>query len=254
MNDAHGHALGDDLLIAVARRLQSVRGPRETVSRFGGDEFVVFAGGVASIDAAVAMARRFAAVFGAPFTVGEGQFPVTVSVGVDFSPAGATVGGPTLLRNADTAMYRAKSLGRNRVVPFTEGLRRELLERIDLEAELRSAVTRREFLCHYQPLIDLASRQPVRRRGAGPLAPSGARRASARELPGGGRARGVRHRDGAAGAGDGRRAGRSLAPRGAAGHDGPERGLPTGHAARSRARSRGSRTSTGCRPTGCAWS
>ena len=56
-------------------------------------------------------------------------------------------------------MYRAKSLGRNRVVPFTEGLRRELLDRIDLEAELRSAVTRREFLCHYQPLIDLASRQ-----------------------------------------------------------------------------------------------
>jgi len=160
VNDAHGHALGDDLLIAVARRLQEVRGPRETVGRFGGDEFVVLAGGVASIDEAVASAQRFAAVFGAPFTIGDGQFPVTVSIGVDFSRAGATVCGPTLLRNADTAMYRAKSLGRNRVVPFTEGLRRELLDRIDLEAELRSAVTRREFLCHYQPLIDLASRQP----------------------------------------------------------------------------------------------
>jgi diguanylate cyclase (GGDEF)-like protein len=160
VNDAHGHALGDDLLVAVARRLQSVRGPRETVGRFGGDEFVVLACGVTSIDQAVARAQRFAAVFDSPFTIGDGQFPITVSIGVDFSPPGATVCGPTLLRNADTAMYRAKSLGRNRVVPFTEDLRRELLDRIALEAELRSAVTRREFLCHYQPLIDLASRQP----------------------------------------------------------------------------------------------
>ena len=159
VNDAHGHALGDDLLVTVAQRLQAACGPRETVGRFGGDEFVVVATGLASIDEAVASARRFAAVFREPFAVGRGEFPVTVSIGVDFCPPGAAASGPTLLRNADTAMYRAKSLGRNRVVPFTEDLRRELLERIDLEAEVRSAVARREFVCHYQPLVDLASRE-----------------------------------------------------------------------------------------------
>jgi len=159
VNDAQGHAVGDDLLVAVAQRLQAVCGPRETVGRFGGDEFVVLANGLRSIEEAVTSARRYAGVFAEPFAVGRGAFPVTVSIGVDFCPPAAASSGPTLLRNADTAMYRAKSLGRNRVVPFTEDLRRELLERIDLEAELRSAVARREFVCHYQPLVDLASRQ-----------------------------------------------------------------------------------------------
>jgi diguanylate cyclase (GGDEF)-like protein/PAS domain S-box-containing protein len=159
VNDAHGHALGDELLVAVAQRLQAVRGPRETVARFGGDEFVVLAGRVASAEEAAARARRFTRVFETPFAVGGRELLVTVSIGVDFSPPGARVDGSTLLRNADTAMYRAKALGRNRVVSFTESLRRELLDRIDLEAALRAAVARREFVCHYQPIVDLASRR-----------------------------------------------------------------------------------------------
>jgi diguanylate cyclase (GGDEF)-like protein/PAS domain S-box-containing protein len=159
VNDAHGHALGDELLVAVARRLEAVRGPRETVGRFGGDEFVVLAGGISSVEDAAGSALRYAGVFESPFAIGGREFLVTVSIGVDFAPPGARADGTTLLRNADTAMYRAKSLGPNRVVPFTEGLRRELLERIDLEAELRSAISRREFLCHYQPIVDLASRR-----------------------------------------------------------------------------------------------
>jgi EAL domain-containing protein (putative c-di-GMP-specific phosphodiesterase class I) len=84
---------------------------------------------------------------------------MTVSIGVEFAPAGARVSGSTLLRNADTAMYRAKALGRNRVVAFTEDLRRELLDRIELEAQLRTALGRREFVCHYQPIVELAGRR-----------------------------------------------------------------------------------------------
>jgi diguanylate cyclase (GGDEF)-like protein/PAS domain S-box-containing protein len=159
VNDAHGHALGDELLVAVAQRLRDARGARETVGRFGGDEFVVLAGGITSVQEAAANARRFAGVFAEPFSVGGRELLVTVSIGVDFAPAGARRDGTTLLRNADTAMYRAKALGRNRVVPFTEGLRRELLDRLELEAELRSAIARQEFLCHYQPMVDLATRR-----------------------------------------------------------------------------------------------
>ena len=157
VNDAHGHALGDELLVAVARRLESVRAPHETVARFGGDEFVVIAGGVPGPQEAENAARRFAAVFAAPFALGGREFAVTMSVGVEFSPPGSRVRGSTLLRNADTAMYRAKTLGRNRVVAFTSALRRELLNRIDLEAELRAAIAGREFVCHYQPQVDLAT-------------------------------------------------------------------------------------------------
>jgi diguanylate cyclase (GGDEF)-like protein/PAS domain S-box-containing protein len=159
VNDAHGHELGDELLVAVARRLQDACGPHEAVGRFGGDEFVILAGQVASVEEAAAAARRYAAVFEAPFNLGGRELPVTVSIGVDFAPPRARVDGATLLRNADTAMYRAKALGRNRAVPFTETLRRELLDRIDLEADLRAAVARREFRCHYQPIVDLESRR-----------------------------------------------------------------------------------------------
>jgi diguanylate cyclase (GGDEF)-like protein/PAS domain S-box-containing protein len=157
VNDALGHAVGDELLVAVARRLSTVRGPRETVGRFGGDEFVVLAGGVGSAPEAEAVARRYAGVFGAPLAVAGRDFVVTVSIGVEFSAPGARVRGATLLRNADTAMYRAKAIGRNRVVAFTAELRRELLDRIDLENELRSAIVGRQFVCHYQPQVDLAT-------------------------------------------------------------------------------------------------
>ena len=159
VNDAHGHALGDDLLVTVAGRLREVRRAGETVGRFGGDEFVVVAGQVASAEEAAQRARRYASVFDAPFALGGRALPVTVSIGADFAAPGARVEGSTLLRNADTAMYRAKALGRNRVVPFTEDLRRELLERIELEDELRAAIARREFVCHYQPIVDLASQR-----------------------------------------------------------------------------------------------
>jgi diguanylate cyclase (GGDEF)-like protein/PAS domain S-box-containing protein len=157
VNDAHGHAIGDELLVAVGRRLSTVRGPREVVGRFGGDEFVVLAGGVASPAEAEEVARRYTRVFGTPFAVAGRSFVVTVSIGVDFSAPRARVRGATLLRNADTAMYRAKALGRNRVVAFTSALRRELLDRIDLENELRSAIAGRQFVCHYQPQVDLAT-------------------------------------------------------------------------------------------------
>ena len=157
VNDAHGHSLGDELLVAVGQRLQAHGGGRDTVGRFGGDEFVVLAASVGSPGEALARGHGFARAFAEPFRLGSREFAITVSIGVVFSGPGARVRGQTLLRNADIAMYRAKATGRNRVVAFTEDLRRDLLARIDLDAELRTAVARREFTCHYQPQIDLGS-------------------------------------------------------------------------------------------------
>ena len=83
-----------------------------------------------TMEQAAENAMRFVGAFAAPFVIGGREFLVTVSIGVDYAAPGVRVAGTTLLRNADTAMYRAKSLGRNRVVPFTEGLRRELLDTV----------------------------------------------------------------------------------------------------------------------------
>jgi diguanylate cyclase (GGDEF)-like protein/PAS domain S-box-containing protein len=159
VNDTHGHAVGDELLIQVARRLQAARVDGETVCRFGGDEFVVLVPDVQRAEQAAAAAHRLARAFTSAFQVGALDFAVTVSIGVAFAPPGSDEDGHAMLRNADIAMYRAKAGGRNRVTLFTESLRRELLDRVHLEAELRNALQRRDFVCHYQPLVDLRTRR-----------------------------------------------------------------------------------------------
>jgi len=125
------------------------------VVRFGGDEFVVLVPDVITAAAAEAAGQQFSEVFRAPFYVVGREFAITASVGVAIAPPGSKVDADNLLRNADTAMYRAKHIGRDRVVVFTDALRRELLERVKLESDLRSALARRELFCHFQPLVDL---------------------------------------------------------------------------------------------------
>lgn len=159
VNDAHGHGLGDDLLVAVGNRLKAASRGGETVCRFGGDEFVMLGEEVGSLEDAVAMARRFVAVFARPFAIAAREFQLTVSAGVAFAPSGTRESADAFTRNADIAMYRAKALGRNKVVAFSDSLRQELLERMTLERELRAAVSSGGILCHYQPIIELGSRR-----------------------------------------------------------------------------------------------
>jgi diguanylate cyclase (GGDEF)-like protein/PAS domain S-box-containing protein len=162
VNDFYGHAVGDELLVEVARRLRDCAGEDELVCRFGGDEFVFLAEGVSSLANASRIAYRFASAFDRPFYAAGREFPATLSMGVAFAAPGCTDPSDVLMRNADTAMYRAKALGRNQVVTFTEALRSEMLKGIELERDLRVALLESQIICHYQPILDLGRRGVVR--------------------------------------------------------------------------------------------
>jgi len=176
VNDSLGHAVGDDLLVEVANRLEGAMGPADTVARLGGDEFVVLAEEVDDVDDALALARRLRQAVAAPMTVPGGQqVVVTASVGialsapgVDFGADDGAPGGPSdpvadgpatvvLLWDADAAMYRAKDCGRDRAQLFEEGLRAGSLNRFRSEAMLRHALDHDGLRLHYQPLVDLRS-------------------------------------------------------------------------------------------------
>ncbi len=154
INDTLGHAVGDELLRGVAHRIQqAVRRETDTVSRLGGDEFLVIlpdsdAGGAART------AQKLIAAFGSPFTIDGHGFTVTGSVGISMFPKDGSKF-DELLKNADTAMYKAKAWGRNRYYFFTPEMNAAALERLTLENALREALNRRQFVLLYQPQIDL---------------------------------------------------------------------------------------------------
>jgi diguanylate cyclase (GGDEF)-like protein/PAS domain S-box-containing protein len=151
INDGLGHGVGDQVLVAVARRLRNRCRSADVVARFGGDEFVV----VLSIDEpgqAIAMAERIVEMLAEPIVVGDAEVAPGVSVGVtvvDAAPAGTDPVG-TLLRDADTAMYHAKGRGRGRHEVFDASLRANIEQRLELTAALHGAIEDGEFELVYQ--------------------------------------------------------------------------------------------------------
>jgi diguanylate cyclase (GGDEF)-like protein len=159
INDSLGHEVGDEVLREVARRLaRSVRGA-DTVSRFGGDEFVVLCDDLANGPAAIPAVERIRAGLEGPVHVGERSVPVSFSIGVAIGGGDADRTAGDLLADADAAMYRAKELGRDRVEIFDTDLQRQALIRLDTEVALRCAVTRDELTLHYQPIVDLTTQR-----------------------------------------------------------------------------------------------
>jgi diguanylate cyclase (GGDEF)-like protein/PAS domain S-box-containing protein len=160
INDGLGHAVGDQVLVAVARRLRRRCRSADVVARFGGDEFVV----VLSLDEvgqAVAMADRIVQVLGEPIVVGDVEVAPGVSVGVtvvDTPPEGDDPVG-TLLRDADTAMYHAKGRGRGRYEFFDARLRENTVERLELAASLHRAISDDELKLRFQALRNCGDRQ-----------------------------------------------------------------------------------------------
>jgi len=159
VNDSLGHASGDALLVEVARRLRAAAAPGATVARLGGDEFTVLLPALPHRQAAPAAAARLLAALGAPVPLAGELIPITASVGVALAAAGATA--VDLLRDADTALYRAKREGGDRWAVFDPGVDTEARDKAALEVDLRGAAERGELRLAYQPLVDLASRRVV---------------------------------------------------------------------------------------------
>ena len=160
VNDSLGHAAGDELLAAVATRLRASVRVADTPARLGGDEFAVLVEGVTATEDAVAAAERVLDGLREPFDLRGKQMAVSASVGIAVSDPGQGLPGE-LLRNADLAMYRAKAQGRGRHAVYETAMHTAVLERLEVEADLRRAVQAGEFVVHYQPVVRLDTTQVV---------------------------------------------------------------------------------------------
>ena len=156
VNDTLGHPAGDQVLIGVGRRLEACVRPGDVVARMGGDEFAVLLERLDEPAGATDVAARILEELRAPFPVSGREVSVGASIGIAVSVTGREAV-DDLLRDADTAMYRAKAAGKGRYEVFDEELRQRLAERGDLEAALRTAVDRGEFQLLFQPIVRLGT-------------------------------------------------------------------------------------------------
>src|SRR6185312_5433811 len=154
INDSLGHHIGDELLKTMADRLESCVRDCDTVARLGGDEFVVLITGQTEPNIIRGIIERMLAAVAQPWIIEQGEFDVSCSIGVALYPNDGT-DAQTLLKHADSAMYRAKESGRNNFQFFTRELNALMTERLELESKLRRALERDQFLLHYQPRVDL---------------------------------------------------------------------------------------------------
>jgi len=154
INDSIGHEAGDHLLAEVSRRLREAVRAGDVVGRIGGDEFAILLELLESDYEAVAVARRVLQAFTRPFELGSGTVSVSASVGLA-TAHDETKAADRLIREADIAMYRAKSTGRNRFAIFDSELRGAVDRRLGIERDLRSAIARGEFSVCYQPVVSL---------------------------------------------------------------------------------------------------
>lgn len=156
VNDTMGHNTGDQLLTEVARRLVSCLREADTLARMGGDEFTIILNNVCSAEEATHAAERVLQALALPVELNGQEFFVSASIGISLYPAHGT-DAETLVKNADTAMYRAKERGRDGYYLYTKSLNAAALKRMTLENSLRKAIEREELELHYQPQVSIAT-------------------------------------------------------------------------------------------------
>jgi len=154
INDSLGHAVGDEFLVAVARRIQRQLRNGDAVARLGGDEFAILAVDLDCERYATALAQRLLEALREPFSIANTDITSSVSIGITFSGTGYT-STSDMLRDADTAMYKAKTAGKARYALFDHALHTEVSQRLRLEGELRRALAAGQIAVEYQPIFDL---------------------------------------------------------------------------------------------------
>ncbi|MGH8136988.1 MAG: putative bifunctional diguanylate cyclase/phosphodiesterase [Steroidobacteraceae bacterium] len=160
INDSLGHHVGDELLKSAAARLKSCVRDCDTVARLGGDEFVLLINGHTGPEYVRQLMARMLAAVSQPWVIEQGEFLVSCSIGVALHPEDGEEA-LTLLKHADSAMYRAKDSGRNNFQFFTRELNALMTERLELETHLRRALERQQFVLRYQPRVNLVTGQIV---------------------------------------------------------------------------------------------
>ncbi|HKH39999.1 MAG TPA: EAL domain-containing protein [Rubrobacter sp.] len=155
INDSLGHEAGDRLLVTVAERLRNRLRSEDVLARFGGDEFAVLLEDTAGASEAIRVAQRIAEDLREPFTVDDFQVSLSTSIGITLGTAHANDDPERMLREADSAMYRAKEQGPGRYAVFDPAMQARAQERLELEAELRRALEQEEFVLYYQPEVSL---------------------------------------------------------------------------------------------------
>ncbi len=157
INDTLGHFMGDKVLCQVAARLEGSLRRSDSLARLGGDEFGLVLGGLAGTQDALQVGKKLLDALDLPFTVESHQMFLSASIGISFYPRDGK-SAASLEGNADAAMYRAKSRGRNQIEFYSPEIGAAALERMSIEGALRGALENREFRLHYQPLLDAAGR------------------------------------------------------------------------------------------------
>lgn len=160
LNDSLGHMVGDCLLVAIAQRLSNCLRPGDTFARLGGDEFVILLEGISGISGATAVANRIQAELAQPFSVAGHEIFTSTSIGIALSNT-SYEWAEDLLRDADTAMYRAKAQGRARYEIFNSAMHQRAMALLQLETDLRRAVDRDELRLRYQPVVALRDPQKL---------------------------------------------------------------------------------------------
>lgn len=164
INDSLGHTAGDALLIETARRLQGTVRESDTVARLGGDEFVVLLDEISTVEDARLVAEKINAVLARAYRIEGRDYFISGSIGISVFPNDGRAG-DDLIKHADSAMYAAKTAGRNTCRFFTADMQETVDERLTTVAELRAALQGEDIVLHYQPIVDLGSGRVVKAEG-----------------------------------------------------------------------------------------
>ncbi|TML86062.1 MAG: EAL domain-containing protein [Actinobacteria bacterium] len=156
VNDSLGHTVGDELLVAVAARLEGCLRPGDTAARLGGDEFAILLEDLEEPEAADRLAQRIIDVLAPPFSLSGKEIFVHASLGISLAE-GERESADELLRNADAAMYRAKGEGKGCYRLFDPAMHSAAMARLELEGDMRRAIDEGEFVLHYQPTVSLST-------------------------------------------------------------------------------------------------